>query len=60
MFCAMREFAEGEIGKRVEEMDERVHLDEAVTRQCLNLADKSKHPKNLAARVVRFSRPSRG
>src|ERR1044072_6295655 len=33
----VREFAEGEIRKRVEEMDEQAHLDEAVTKQCLEL-----------------------
>ncbi|HWP53454.1 MAG TPA: acyl-CoA dehydrogenase [Pyrinomonadaceae bacterium] len=34
---SVREFAEGEIRKRVEEMDEQAHLDEAVTRQCFEL-----------------------
>jgi butyryl-CoA dehydrogenase/short/branched chain acyl-CoA dehydrogenase len=35
--ASVREFAEGEIRKRVEEMDEQAHLDEAVTRQCFEL-----------------------
>src|SRR4030095_1041922 len=34
---SVREFAEGEIRKRVEEMDEQAHLDEAVTKQCFEL-----------------------
>src|SRR5947207_2616253 len=34
---SVREFAEGEIRKRVEEMDEQAHLDEAVTKQCFHL-----------------------
>ena len=35
--ASVREFAEGEIRQRVEEMDEQAHLDEAVTRQCFEL-----------------------
>lgn len=31
------EFAEGEIRKRVEEMDEQAHLDESLTKQCFEL-----------------------
>ena len=34
---SVREFAEGEIRKRVEEMDEQAHLDPAVTKQCFEL-----------------------
>ena len=34
---SVREFAEGEIRKRVEEMDEQAHMDEAVTKQCFEL-----------------------
>src|SRR5258705_11093958 len=34
---SVREFAEGEIRKRVEEMDEQGHLDPAVTKQCFDL-----------------------
>jgi len=34
---SVREFAEGEIRKRVEEMDEQARLDEAVTKQCFEL-----------------------
>lgn len=34
---SVREFAEGEIRKRVEEMDEQAHLDEALTKQCFEL-----------------------
>jgi alkylation response protein AidB-like acyl-CoA dehydrogenase len=34
---SVREFAEGEIRKRVEEMDEQGHLDPALTRQCFEL-----------------------
>jgi alkylation response protein AidB-like acyl-CoA dehydrogenase len=34
---SVREFAEGEIRKRVEAMDEQAHLDEAVTKQCFEL-----------------------
>jgi alkylation response protein AidB-like acyl-CoA dehydrogenase len=35
--ASVREFAEGEIRKRVEEMDEQGHLDPAVTKQCFEL-----------------------
>jgi alkylation response protein AidB-like acyl-CoA dehydrogenase len=35
--ASVREFAEGEIRKRVEEMDEQAHLDEAILRQCFEL-----------------------
>jgi alkylation response protein AidB-like acyl-CoA dehydrogenase len=34
---SVREFAEGEIRKRVEEMDEQQHLDPAVMKQCFEL-----------------------
>src|SRR5499427_4498178 len=34
---SVREFAEGEIRKRVEEMDEQAHLDPAVTKLCFEL-----------------------
>ena len=34
---SVREFAEGEIRKRVEEMDEQSHLDPALTKQCFEL-----------------------
>lgn len=34
---SVREFAEGEIRKRVEEMDEQAHLDESVLKQCFEL-----------------------
>src|SRR6267378_5590901 len=34
---SVREFAEGEIRKRVEEMDEQGHIDPAVTKQCFDL-----------------------
>jgi len=34
---SVREFAEGEIRKRVEEMDEQGHLDPSVTKQCFEL-----------------------
>ena len=34
---SVREFAEGEIRKRVEEMDEQQHLDPAVVKQCFEL-----------------------
>src|SRR5213592_1051220 len=34
---SVREFAEGEIRKRVAEMDEQAHLDEAILRQCFEL-----------------------
>src|SRR3954470_14935330 len=34
---SVREFAEGEIRKRVEEMDENAHLDEALIKQCFDL-----------------------
>ena len=34
---SVREFAEGEIRKRVEEMDEQAHLDDAVLKQCFEL-----------------------
>src|SRR2546430_15213728 len=34
---SVREFAEGEIRKRVEEMDEQGHLDPALTKQCFEL-----------------------
>ena len=34
---SVREFAEGEIRKRVEEMDEQGHLDEALVKQCFDL-----------------------
>ena len=34
---SVREFAEGEIRKRVEEMDEQQHLDPAVMKQCFDL-----------------------
>ncbi|HSQ23837.1 MAG TPA: acyl-CoA dehydrogenase, partial [Pyrinomonadaceae bacterium] len=34
---SVREFAEGEIRKRVEEMDEQAHLDESLTKQCFEL-----------------------
>lgn len=34
---SVREFAEGEIRKRVEEMDEQGHLDPAVMKQCFEL-----------------------
>jgi alkylation response protein AidB-like acyl-CoA dehydrogenase len=34
---SVREFAEGEIRKRVEEMDEQAHLDEALLKQCFEL-----------------------
>src|SRR5438477_12523002 len=34
---SVREFAEGEIRKRVEEMDEQAHLDPALTKQCFEL-----------------------
>ena len=34
---SVREFAEGEIRKRVEEMDEQAHLDPAVLKQCFDL-----------------------
>jgi alkylation response protein AidB-like acyl-CoA dehydrogenase len=35
--ASVREFAEGEIRKRVEEMDEQGHFDPALTRQCFDL-----------------------
>src|SRR5262245_57095918 len=35
--ASVREFAEGEIRKRVEEMDEQAHLDEALLKQCFEL-----------------------
>src|SRR5436309_5077496 len=35
--ASVREFAEGEIRKRVEEMDEQGHLDPALTRHCFEL-----------------------
>src|SRR5947207_9264198 len=34
---SVREFAEGEIRKRVEEMDEQAHLDPALLKQCFDL-----------------------
>src|ERR1044072_983946 len=34
---SVREFAEGEIRKRVEEMDEQAHLDRALIKQCFEL-----------------------
>src|SRR5437868_60786 len=34
---SVREFAEGEIRKRVEEMDERAHLDPSLLKQCFDL-----------------------
>src|SRR6184192_300142 len=34
---SVREFAEGEIRKRVEEMDEQGHLDSALMKQCFDL-----------------------
>src|SRR5437763_8869261 len=34
---SVREFAEGEIRKRVEEMDERAHLDPSIMKQCFDL-----------------------
>src|SRR3954452_17026068 len=34
---SVREFAEGEIRKRVEEMDEQQHLDPAIMKQCFDL-----------------------
>src|SRR5256885_15248423 len=34
---SVREFAEGEIRKRVEEMDEQQHLDPAILKQCFDL-----------------------
>src|SRR5260370_38187079 len=34
---SVREFAEGEIRKRVEEMDEQGHLDPALMKQCFEL-----------------------
>jgi butyryl-CoA dehydrogenase/short/branched chain acyl-CoA dehydrogenase len=34
---SVREFAEGEIRKRVQEMDEQAHLDEAILKQCFDL-----------------------
>src|SRR4030095_9602005 len=34
---SVREFAEGEIRKRVEEMDEQQHLDPAVIKQCFEI-----------------------
>src|SRR2546421_12409060 len=34
---SVREFAEGEIRKRVEEMDEQGHLDPAIIKQCFDL-----------------------
>ena len=34
---SVREFAEGEIRKRVEEMDEQAHLDPSLTKQCFDL-----------------------
>ncbi|HXT61433.1 MAG TPA: acyl-CoA dehydrogenase [Pyrinomonadaceae bacterium] len=34
---SVREFAEGEIRKRVEEMDEQAHLDPALIKQCFDL-----------------------
>src|SRR6266567_5576373 len=34
---SVREFAEGEIRRRVEEMDEQSHLDPALTKQCFEL-----------------------
>src|SRR2546425_11209676 len=34
---SVREFAEGEIRKRVEQMDEQGYLDPALTRQCFEL-----------------------
>ncbi len=38
MFCAsVREFAEGEIRKRVEQMEEQGHLDSALIKQCFEL-----------------------
>jgi alkylation response protein AidB-like acyl-CoA dehydrogenase len=35
--ASVREFADGELRKRVEEMDEQGHLDPALTRQCFDL-----------------------
>src|SRR5918911_590610 len=35
--ASVREFAEGELRPRVEEMDERGHLDPALTKQCFDL-----------------------
>src|SRR5713101_2437125 len=35
--ASVREFAEGEIRKRVEEMEEQGHLDPALTKQCFEL-----------------------
>ncbi len=35
--ASVREFAEGELRKRVEEMDEQGHLDPALTKQCFDL-----------------------
>src|ERR1044071_3126256 len=34
---SVREFAEGEIRKRVEEMDEQAHMDPAIIKQCFQL-----------------------
>ena len=34
---SVREFAEGEIRKRVEEMDEHAHLDDSIVKQCFEL-----------------------
>ena len=34
---SVREFAEGEIRKRVEEMDEQAHMDPALIKQCFEL-----------------------
>src|SRR5256886_6987061 len=34
---SVREFAEGEIRKRVEEMDEQAHLDPSLLKQCFDL-----------------------